>query len=280
MEEWHGNLLALFSLQVICLCHSNIGFQLLSLNIRLSPLSRQFLKRLHRMSDYFGTWDSFFSCPRYDTVTSPIQPSLQEEHDVLVIEPRVSHDQKAVCVCVWGTLGPCFPWSCWPGLVYKSLSMRHPGKPSWTNPLIGFQSREISPRSKRWMTKRREFLWSIFGGHMAIHPACMCFRARGREYPWLLIHIPSGISQGGHKFLTRSSTCWFWNSWPNLEPAGVEGEAEGGTIYLRIPNQAEEKRHLWRMNPSLNPSSRPPDLADTWSSFIGKLPGTPGEKMI
>lgn len=108
MEEWHGNLLPLFSLQVVCLCHSNIGFQLLSLNIRLSPLSRQFLKRLHRMSDYFRTWDSFFSCPRYDTVTSPIEPSLQEEQDVLVIEPRVSHDQKAVCVggSLWDLVSP------------------------------------------------------------------------------------------------------------------------------------------------------------------------------
>lgn len=120
IEEWHGKPLPLFSLQVVCLCCGNIGFQLPSLRTGLSPLSRQFLKRLHWVSDYFRTWNSFFSCPRYDTVTSPIELSLQEEQDVLVTEPRGSHDQVARKGLV---LGPFFPLkllarTCWQKLIY------------------------------------------------------------------------------------------------------------------------------------------------------------------
>lgn len=58
-------------------------------------------------------------------VTSSIETSLQEEQDVLVAEPRRSHDQT-----VGGLLGSCFLLSCWQGLVCESLLVTDAGEPS------------------------------------------------------------------------------------------------------------------------------------------------------
>lgn len=147
---------------------------------------------------------AFFSCPRYDTVTSPIEPSLQEEQRVLVMKPRevtwpdsggppetlfpLVGQELSTEACLWQTLAS-----------HPQLAL-----------FSGFSPEQFVQgiHVNEWMSRR--VMARISGEHLWWPRVCTWFCTRRiKESPWPLTLAPSSTPQRGHKEQTGSPSCWF-----------------------------------------------------------------------